>query len=47
MKLGEAFFSGGEGRFFFAEGEADLIGAVARLEHLASVRTLMDMLRRG
>ncbi|HLQ89766.1 MAG TPA: MmgE/PrpD family protein [Xanthobacteraceae bacterium] len=25
----------------------DVIGAVARLEHLASVRTLMDMLRRG
>ena len=25
----------------------DVIGAVARLEHQASVRTLMDMLRRG
>src|SRR6266852_9787836 len=31
VKLGEAGFGSGQGRFFLAEGEADLVGAVARV----------------
>src|SRR5260370_14064162 len=30
VKLGKAGFGGGQGRFFFAECKADLLGAVAR-----------------
>src|SRR5260370_21493961 len=31
VKLGKAGFGGGQGRFFFAECKADLLGAVARV----------------